>query len=101
MKSSEMLCHVAIVRSDVSKDCVASIIRVERMFLRIMLHLVVTANVIPNSLILQNVSYFTHGATSQKMAFFIVTAMKPSNLTYYYGFCVLPNNCLFFIVCNR
>jgi hypothetical protein len=59
----------------------------------IVFHLLVTANVVPNSLILSKLRwrrYFPltrlflhepHGVTSKKTAFFIVTAVKTSNLT--------------------
>jgi hypothetical protein len=51
MSSSEMLCHVALVRTNISE---------ERQFLQ-----------------------EPHSITSQKMAFFIVTAVKTSNLIQY------------------
>jgi hypothetical protein len=37
--------------------------------------------IIPNNLICGMLSAGIHGATSQKMAFFIATAVKTSNLT--------------------
>jgi hypothetical protein len=54
MPSSGMLRHVALVRTDVSKELSASIIRVTR------ISELVTANVVPNSPIL---SHWCGGAT--------------------------------------
>jgi hypothetical protein len=62
MSSSGMLCHVAPVRTDVSEEPSASIIRVTR--------------ITDSCWFLQG----SHGVTSQKTAFFIVTTVKSSNL---------------------
>jgi hypothetical protein len=61
MAASGILSRVALVRTDVSEELSASIIRVplKRRFLQ-----------------------EPHGVTSQKMPFFIVTTVKTSNLTY-------------------
>jgi hypothetical protein len=60
MASSGMLCRVAIVRAEVSEELNASFIRMTRIGGRF----------------LQD----QHGVISQKTAFFIVTAVKNSNL---------------------
>jgi phospholipid N-methyltransferase len=64
-------------------------------FLRSVLRLLVTGNVVPSSPILVTLMmeaiHFSetwylqdpHGVISQKTAFFIVTAMKTSNFTYH------------------
>jgi hypothetical protein len=57
MPSSGMLCHVALVGPDVSEECITSVIRVTiicklRTTLAVVLQLLVTANVVPSSLIL-------------------------------------------------
>jgi hypothetical protein len=56
LKSSEMLCRAALVRTDVSEERIASIIRVTRIgdlaFLRSVLRLLVAANIVPSSPIL-------------------------------------------------
>jgi hypothetical protein len=63
MPFSGMLRHVALVRTDISEECSASIIRVTRIgelgklgeeivFIRSMCQLLVTANVVPSSPIL-------------------------------------------------
>jgi hypothetical protein len=80
MQSSGMLCHVA----HVSQECSASIIRVTN-------RLQVTANIVLSSPILVTLKMEAllkhrflqepHGVTSQKTAFFIVTAVKTSDLT--------------------
>jgi hypothetical protein len=84
--SSEMLCHVALVRIDVSEERSASIIRVsDACYKEIVslqhVSLLITANVVPSSLILvtlmmealysseTSVSQEPHGITSQKTAF--------------------------------
>jgi hypothetical protein len=86
---------MALVSSDVSEERIASIMRVTRIvFLRSVLWLLVTANVFLSSPILvalmmeairtSETSVLTRdprGVTSQKTAFFIVTAVRTSNLT--------------------
>jgi hypothetical protein len=79
---------VALVRTGVSEELVDSIIRV-----KIIRQLLVTANVFLTSLIIFVlrmegrvppkcwISQGPQGFTSQKTAFFIVTAVKSSNLT--------------------
>jgi hypothetical protein len=114
-----MLHRVALVRTDVSEELSASIIRVARIgelgttlavtnnrrtlrrhtkgidlvCLRSVCRLLVTTSVVPSSLILvtlinealssseTSVHTEPHGVTSQKTPFFIVTAVKTSNLT--------------------
>jgi hypothetical protein len=115
MASSGMLRRVALVRTDVSEELSASIIRVTRfgelgtlavtsnrrtlrrtiqniVFLRSLRRLLVTANVptSPNLVTLMMEARYVppkrlflqepHGVTSQKTPFFIVTAVKTSNL---------------------
>jgi hypothetical protein len=103
MTSSGMLRRAALVRTNVSEELSASIIRVTRIgelwttlavkeFFRSVLRLLVTADV-PSSPILATLMMEApsppkrrllqepHGVTSQKTAFFIVTAAKTSNLT--------------------
>jgi hypothetical protein len=65
-----MLCHVALVRTDVSEELGASFIRATRIG-----ELGTTP---PKRRFLQE----PHGITFQKTPFFIVTAVKTSNLTY-------------------
>jgi hypothetical protein len=85
MASPGMLRRVALVRTDVSEELSASIISMRR--------LLVTANAVPSSPILvplireaiitSETSVLTraHDVTSQKTQFFIITAVKISNLT--------------------
>jgi hypothetical protein len=85
---------VALVRTYVSEKFIASITREKRIDeLGTPLELLVTSNLVPSSLLLSTLimeairsseSPFLqepHGVTSQKAAFFIVTAMRTSNLT--------------------
>jgi hypothetical protein len=101
---------MALIGTDVSEELSTSFIRVTRVgelgttlavtsnwrtlvFLRIMRRLLVTASVVPSSPILvilmrealssseTSALQEPHGVTSQKTPFFIVTAVKTSNLT--------------------
>jgi hypothetical protein len=105
MQSSGMLRHVPPVRTDVSKELSASIIRVTR-FNELGTMLAITSNRHTRrigelgTLVLVVTSHADdgdvpqerqflqgpHGVTSQKTAFFIVTALRTSNLTM---FCLL------------
>jgi hypothetical protein len=86
---SGMLRRVALVQTDVSEELSASFIRVTRIG-ELRTKLAVTRNrrtlrrrrrqVPPKRLFLQE----PHGVTSQKTPFFLVTAVKTSNLTYCY-----------------
>jgi hypothetical protein len=78
-----MLGRVALVRNDVSEELSTSIIRVTRIG-----ELGTTLAVTSNRL---NATK-PHGVTSQKTPFFIVTAMKTSNLTCYYCIPFLKTN---------
>jgi hypothetical protein len=93
MVSSGMLHRVALVRTDVSEDLSASFIRVTRICdLHSVRRLLVTASVVPSSPILVTLMQEAlvppkrlflqepHGVTSQKAPFFLVTAVKTSNL---------------------
>jgi hypothetical protein len=74
-----MLRRVALVRTDVSEELSASIIRVTRI-VELGTTLALTSNVSkvpPKHLHIQE----PLGVTSQKMPFFIFTAVKTSNLT--------------------
>jgi hypothetical protein len=94
-----MLHLVALVRTDVSKELNASFIKVTRIgelgttLARSVHRLLVTASVVPSSLILVTMMKEAlsssetrllqepRGITSQKTPFFIVTAVKTSNFT--------------------
>jgi hypothetical protein len=74
MSSSGILHGVALVRTDVSEESFASNIRVKRIGkLRTTLAATSNRNTEP------------HGIISQKTAFFVVTAVKTSNLTLIYS----------------
>jgi hypothetical protein len=80
-----MLRRVALVRTDVSEERVSSIIRVTRIAEPGTLAVTsnrskLRRNVPPNRPFLQE----SHGVTSQKKAFFVVTAVKTSNFTKSY-----------------
>jgi hypothetical protein len=96
MVSSGILRRVALVRTDVSEELSASFIRVTRigeLGTRSVRRLLFTAMVVPSSQILvtlmkealssSETSFLQepHGVTSQKTQFFVVTAVKTSNLT--------------------
>jgi hypothetical protein len=97
MPSSWMLRRVALVRTDVSEERSASIIRVRRVgelhivFLRSVCRLLVTANTIPSSSILvtlmievlrsSETSVLTRATWRNIPEVFTDTAMKTSNLT--------------------
>jgi hypothetical protein len=98
MLSSGMLRRVALVRTDVSKEPTASIIRVTISEIGTMLavtssvrRMLVTANVSSSPILItlmrealcsSETSVITRATlTSQETAFFIVTAVKTSNLT--------------------
>jgi hypothetical protein len=84
MVSSGMLRHVALVRTDVSEELNAVLS---------LCQLLITASVVPSSKILVTlmkkvlvppkcrILQEPNGVTSQKTQFFIVTAVKTSNLT--------------------
>jgi hypothetical protein len=87
MVFSGMLRRVAVIRTDVSEELSASFTRVTR------IGELVTASVVAISPILVSLMkgrvppkrrflQEPHGVTSQKTPFFIVTAVKTSNLTY-------------------
>jgi hypothetical protein len=90
-----MLRRVALVITDVSEELSAFFIRNTKVFLRGLRRLLVTANVVPSSPILVNIMKEAlgsserrflqepHGVTTQKMPFFVVAAVKTSNLTHY------------------
>jgi hypothetical protein len=90
MPYSGILRHVTHVRTDVSKELSAPIIRVTRIS-ELGTTLTVTSNrpTLRRNTKMTLSSYQTsdlqepHGVTSQKTAFFIVTAVKTSNLTYF------------------
>jgi hypothetical protein len=79
-----MLRRVALVITDVSEEPSASFIRVTRIG-ELVTTLATTINrrvVPPKRRFLQE----PHGVTSQKTPFFIVTAVKTSNLRYYLAY---------------
>jgi hypothetical protein len=95
-----MLRPVALIRTDVSEELSASIIRVRRIgelgttlavtSNRIVHRLLVTANVVPSSPIVDTLMMEAlsssetsepHGVTSQKTVMFLITAVKTSNPT--------------------
>jgi hypothetical protein len=99
MASSGMLRRLALVRTDVSEELGASIIRVTRIDeIRTQRASVASYGYVPSSPILvtpmmealsspeRRFSLEPHGLTSQKTPFFIVTAVKSSKLTRIYGF---------------
>jgi hypothetical protein len=69
MVSSGMLLRVALVRTDVSEEPGASFIRVTRI-----------GKLETTQMFLVH-RFLSHGVTSQKTPFFIVTAVKTSNLS--------------------
>jgi hypothetical protein len=71
---------VALVRTDVSEECIFSIIRVTRIG-ELGTILEVTSN--RKHAAKRRFSQEPYRVTYQKTAFFIVTAVKPPNLTYY------------------
>jgi hypothetical protein len=83
MVSSGMLRRMALVRTDISEEPGASFIRVTRIGELGATHAATSNRVrceeipIPKRRFLQE----PHGVTSQKTPFFIVTAVKTSNLT--------------------
>jgi hypothetical protein len=95
MLSFGVLRCVALVRTSVSEEDITSIIRMTRrvQLLRSVVRLLVTANDVPSSPILitlvmeaihspkRRILQELHSLTSQTTAFFIVTAVKTSNLT--------------------
>jgi hypothetical protein len=68
--------RVAPVRTDISKECIASIVRVKRTDVR---RLLVTANVVPNSPIhvtlMMEAIQEPHDVTSQKTVFLMKSAV--------------------------
>jgi hypothetical protein len=75
--SAGMFCHVAVVRTHVSEEHITSIIRVTRIS-ELGTMLAVTGN---QSTLQRSTLQEPHPITFQKAAFFIVTAVKTSNLT--------------------
>jgi hypothetical protein len=73
MVSSGLLRRVALIRTDVSEEPGASFIRVTKIG-----ELGTTQAATSNRRTLRRI---THGVTTQKTPFFIVTAVKTSNLT--------------------
>jgi hypothetical protein len=78
MESSEILRHVALVRTDVSEEYRASFFRVTRVG-----ELGTSLGVTSKRRTLRKPLQELHGVTSQKTPFFIVTAVKTSNITYF------------------
>jgi hypothetical protein len=81
-----MLRRVALVRTDISEDLIASIIRVTRIGEPGTLAVTSNRRTLRSKyiLFLRGVRRFlqeSHGVTSQKTTFFIVTAVKTSNFT--------------------
>jgi hypothetical protein len=88
-----MLRRVALVRTDVSEELSASIVRVTR--IGVLGTALAVTNVVPSSSVLVTFTMEAlsssenrflqepYGVTSQKTPFFIVTAVKPSNLTVF------------------
>jgi hypothetical protein len=74
--SSGMLHSVVLVRTDVSEDSIVSVIRLTRVS-ELGTTLAISCNRSTQSRFLQE----PHAVTSHKTAFFIVTAVKTSNLT--------------------
>jgi hypothetical protein len=79
MKSSGMLRRVALVRTYVSEELSASFIRVTRIG-ELGTTLAVTNN--RRTLRRNTGSYNSHTAVTTKTPFFVVTAVKSSNLTW-------------------
>jgi hypothetical protein len=73
MSSSWICCRVDLVRTDVSEECVASIFKVEKLLERRRWRLHVSSK--------RRFIQDPHCGTSQKTAFFIVTAVKTSDPT--------------------
>jgi hypothetical protein len=89
MAFSGMLHHLALVRTNLLEECIASIIKVERIN-KPRTTLAVTSNVSPKHRVLQE----PHCITSQKTTFFIVNVVKTSNLIQHYNHIhVLPKWC--------
>jgi hypothetical protein len=91
MLSSGMWHRVDLVWTNVSEEHIASIFRVEGLIWFILLPWRWRQYVPPKRWFTQD----PHGATSQKTAFFIVTEVKTSNLTFY---CFISNKFIFIIV---
>jgi hypothetical protein len=126
MSSSGMLRHVILVRTDVSEECITSIIRATRtgklgmlvvtsnchdiLFHCGVLRLLVTPNIVPGSLIL--VSLMMEAICSSKTLVLtratwcnilednILHSHRCENLISYKEFCVYYLLCVFIIICN-
>jgi hypothetical protein len=82
MPSSGMLHLVALVRTDALEECIASITRVERIGeLGTTLTVTINRSALRRNPLERRFLQEPHGVKSQKTAFFIVNAVKPSNLT--------------------